>query len=59
MCIHVLYNIPPFNPGIFEGGKARNSGKYFTRPREISTPPRVFLASKRDRGGGGPPDVRL
>ena len=34
-----------------EGVRQEISEKYFTQPPEISTPPRVFWASKR--GGGG------
>ena len=36
--------IPPFNPGIFGGGVRQEiSEKYFTWPREIYPPPRIFL----------------
>ena len=35
---------PPFNPGIFGGGVRQEiSEKYFTWPREIYPPPRIFL----------------
>ena len=59
--IHVLYcvYIPPPLPLTLEylaGGKARNLWDIF-RAREISSPLRVFRASKRD--GGGAPDARL
>ena len=51
--INEKQKIPPFNPGIFRGGRHEISEKYFTWPPEIYPPHVFFWASKR-RGGGLP-----
>ena len=48
---HHSYYIPPFNPGIFGGGKAKKIWEIFHLTTWNIPPPHVFGASKRCGGG--------
>ena len=54
--IYIIWS-PPFNPGIFWGGKARNFWEIFHLTTwNIHPPPTCFLGFQK-MWGGGPPDA--